>query len=203
MPIKFISIIDETGNEMLSSPESKGIKLVGGIISAISEVLKSLELKDLEKVSTGSGTIYVNKINSKLSLVILVDSSEKRGIYDEYVKWLIDALKREINQRFKGGDFFFLNDSIAVLKPLLDRSFEAHRDVEDTLLRLGKLYRTAKDIIGIKADKIIGNCQGDAFELTKHNGEFYIKKSNVGFEELLGGLNKCIKMIKGVLRELL
>ena len=57
MPIKFISIIDETGNEILSAPESRGMRLVGGIISAVSEILKSLEMSELERLSTGNETI--------------------------------------------------------------------------------------------------------------------------------------------------
>ena len=202
MPIKFISIIDETGNEILSAPESRGMKLVGGVISAVSEILKSLEMSELEKLSTGTETIYIHRLNPKLSLVILVDSSENRSIYEEYVRWLINIIKQEINQKFRGGDLFFVDDSIALLKPLLDKALETHRDVEDILIRLEKLYRTAKEIIGIKADKIIENCQSE-FKLIQHNGGFYIKEANLGFNELIINLNKCISLIKGVLRELL
>ena len=87
------------------------------------------------------------------------------------------------------------------MRPLLDKALETHRNVEDILIRLGKLYRTAKEIIGVKADKIIENCQGE-FKLVKYNGGFYITETNVGFDELIVNLNRCISLIKGVLREL-
>lgn len=203
MTLELISLLDESGITVASFPRIDKDSLLGSLVTAVNEAIKALTSSEVETLEAGDKTIFMEKLQGKYSLLIVIKKDHEWFFERESVEWFTSVMGEEIADALKVGSIDIGLDVSLELSPLLKKYFELYNEISESLINLSKLFKLALKIVGEKTLDLFKNCEAMGLKFIFKNDNVYLGSVHLKLDRIPNVLETCKNRIKGFIKNTL